>query len=192
MAEQEGRRAGDAGGPAKAAGERRRYNRRRPDSDSTPPPYYEIFDRIASALEGIESIETEELLLRLTSPLRPGLLQQAGDDQFSYLVMPIRLNGAVVDERTLRAIAAFILLYVGFWAAGASVIAIDSAISDVPLSALDTMSRTAASIAAATTTMISATNRRGRNAMTPAISSLTALGPKTPKAKFRTISNNAK
>ena len=34
------------------------------------------------------------------------------------VVMPIRLNGAAVDERTLRAIAAFILLYVGFWAVG--------------------------------------------------------------------------
>ncbi len=43
-------------------------------------------------IEGIESIETEDLLLRLTSPLRPGLLQQAGDEDFSYLVMPIRLN----------------------------------------------------------------------------------------------------
>ncbi len=43
-------------------------------------------------IEGVESIETEEVLLRLTSPLRPGLLQQAGDEDFSYLVMPIRLN----------------------------------------------------------------------------------------------------
>lgn len=43
-------------------------------------------------IEGIESIETEELVLRLTSPLRPGLLQQAGDEDFSYLAMPIRLN----------------------------------------------------------------------------------------------------
>ncbi len=43
-------------------------------------------------IEGIESIETEELVLRLTSPLRPGLLQQAGDEEFSYLAMPIRLN----------------------------------------------------------------------------------------------------
>ncbi len=43
-------------------------------------------------IEGIESIESEEVLLRLTSPLRPGLLQQAGDEDFSYLVMPIRLN----------------------------------------------------------------------------------------------------
>jgi DNA polymerase-3 subunit beta len=43
-------------------------------------------------IEGIESIETDELVLRLTSPLRPGLLQQAGDEDFSYLAMPIRLN----------------------------------------------------------------------------------------------------
>ncbi|HKJ36476.1 MAG TPA: DNA polymerase III subunit beta [Solirubrobacterales bacterium] len=43
-------------------------------------------------IEGIESIEGDELVLRLTSPLRPGLLQQAGDEDFSYLAMPIRLN----------------------------------------------------------------------------------------------------
>jgi trk system potassium uptake protein TrkH len=62
------------------------------------------------------------------------------------VVMPIRLDGAPVDERTLRAIAAFILLYVGFWAVGASVIAIDSAISDVPLSALDTLAVSASAL----------------------------------------------
>jgi DNA polymerase-3 subunit beta len=43
-------------------------------------------------IEGIESVDTEELVLRLTSPLRPGLLQPAGPEDFSYLVMPIRLN----------------------------------------------------------------------------------------------------
>jgi DNA polymerase-3 subunit beta len=43
-------------------------------------------------VEGIESIEGDDLVLRLTSPLRPGLLQQAGDEDFSYLAMPIRLN----------------------------------------------------------------------------------------------------
>lgn len=43
-------------------------------------------------IEGIESVESEELVLRLTSPLRPGLLQAAGAEDFSYLVMPIRLN----------------------------------------------------------------------------------------------------
>ena len=62
------------------------------------------------------------------------------------VIMPIRFNGAAVDERTLRAIAAFILLYVGFWAVGASVIAIDSAIGDVPLGALDTLAISASAL----------------------------------------------
>jgi DNA polymerase-3 subunit beta len=42
--------------------------------------------------DGIESIEGNELLLRLISPLRPGLLQPVDGEDFSYLVMPIRLN----------------------------------------------------------------------------------------------------
>jgi DNA polymerase III subunit beta len=42
--------------------------------------------------EGIESVEGEELLLRLISPLRPGLLQPVDSEDFRYLVMPIRLN----------------------------------------------------------------------------------------------------
>jgi DNA polymerase-3 subunit beta len=42
--------------------------------------------------EGIESISGEEVLLRLISPLRPGLLQPVEGDDFRYLVMPIRLN----------------------------------------------------------------------------------------------------
>ena len=52
----------------------------------------EIAFNPAYFIEGIESVEGEELVLRLTSPLRPGLLQAAGSDDFSYLVMPIRLN----------------------------------------------------------------------------------------------------
>jgi len=55
------------------------------------------------------------------------------------LVMPIRLNGSPVDERTLRAIAAFILLYVGFWVLGAAAIGIDSAIVGVDLSTIDVL-----------------------------------------------------
>jgi trk system potassium uptake protein TrkH len=62
------------------------------------------------------------------------------------VVMPIRFNNAPVDERTLRAIAAFILLYVGFWAVGAGVIAVDSAISNVPLSSLDTLAVSASAL----------------------------------------------
>jgi DNA polymerase III subunit beta len=42
--------------------------------------------------DGIESVEGEELLLRLISPLRPGLLQPVEGEDFRYLVMPIRLN----------------------------------------------------------------------------------------------------
>jgi len=42
--------------------------------------------------EGIESVGGEEVLVRLISPLRPGLLQPVEDDDFRYLVMPIRLN----------------------------------------------------------------------------------------------------
>jgi DNA polymerase III subunit beta len=42
--------------------------------------------------EGIESVDTEDVVLRLISPLRPGLIRSDGDD-FSYLIMPIRLAG---------------------------------------------------------------------------------------------------
>jgi DNA polymerase III subunit beta len=42
--------------------------------------------------EGIDSVEGEELVLRLISPLRPGLLQPVDNEDFRYLVMPIRLN----------------------------------------------------------------------------------------------------
>lgn len=42
--------------------------------------------------DGIELTDGDELRLRLIDPLRPGLLQGAGDD-FWYLIMPIRLAG---------------------------------------------------------------------------------------------------
>jgi DNA polymerase-3 subunit beta len=42
--------------------------------------------------EGIESVGGDEVLLRLISPLRPGLLQPVEGEDFRYLVMPIRLN----------------------------------------------------------------------------------------------------
>ena len=37
-------------------------------------------------------VEGDEVLLRLISPLRPGLLQPVEGEDFRYLVMPIRLN----------------------------------------------------------------------------------------------------
>jgi DNA polymerase III subunit beta len=42
--------------------------------------------------DGLESLEDDTVRLRLISPLRPGLIQGAGDD-FLYLIMPIRLAG---------------------------------------------------------------------------------------------------
>jgi len=42
--------------------------------------------------DGLESIDSDEVVLKLISPLRPGLLEPANDDDFTYLVMPIRLN----------------------------------------------------------------------------------------------------
>lgn len=42
--------------------------------------------------EGIESVQGDEILVRLISPLRPGLLEPVEGEDFRYLVMPIRLN----------------------------------------------------------------------------------------------------
>jgi DNA polymerase III subunit beta len=42
--------------------------------------------------EGLESAESDDLVLKLISPLRPGLIQSGDDGGFLYLVMPIRLN----------------------------------------------------------------------------------------------------
>lgn len=42
--------------------------------------------------DGIESVEADEIALRLISPLRPGLIRSEEDD-FQYLIMPIRLAG---------------------------------------------------------------------------------------------------
>jgi DNA polymerase-3 subunit beta len=42
--------------------------------------------------EGLESVEGEEVALRLISPLRPGLIHSDAES-FSYLIMPIRLAG---------------------------------------------------------------------------------------------------
>lgn len=42
--------------------------------------------------EGLESIDGDDVRLKLISPLRPAVLQGEGDD-FTYLVMPIRLPG---------------------------------------------------------------------------------------------------
>ena len=42
--------------------------------------------------DGVESIDTDELVIKLISPLRPGLIESPEAGDFVYLVMPIRLN----------------------------------------------------------------------------------------------------
>jgi DNA polymerase III subunit beta len=42
--------------------------------------------------DGVESVDADEVQLRLISPLRPGLIR-SDDEAFSYLIMPIRLAG---------------------------------------------------------------------------------------------------
>ena len=42
--------------------------------------------------EGLESVSPADVLLKLISPLRPGLIQAADGSGFLYLLMPIRLN----------------------------------------------------------------------------------------------------
>jgi DNA polymerase III subunit beta len=42
--------------------------------------------------DGLDSAESDELILKLISPHRPGLIQSGDDGGFVYLVMPVRLN----------------------------------------------------------------------------------------------------
>ncbi len=42
--------------------------------------------------DGLESVEQGDVVLKLISPLRPGLIESADGSGFQYLIMPIRLN----------------------------------------------------------------------------------------------------
>jgi trk system potassium uptake protein TrkH len=59
------------------------------------------------------------------------------------VVVPLRVNGAVVDERALRAIIVFVFLYLGVWAAGAIAILFDSALQSVELTAFQALADSA-------------------------------------------------
>ena len=65
-------------------------------SESLPVPFkgepLEIGFNPEFLRDGLESAESDELVLKLISPLRPGLVQSGDDGGFTYLVMPIRLN----------------------------------------------------------------------------------------------------
>ncbi|HTU97101.1 MAG TPA: DNA polymerase III subunit beta, partial [Solirubrobacteraceae bacterium] len=41
---------------------------------------------------GLEAIDEGDVLLKLISPLRPGLIEAGDESRFRYLIMPIRLN----------------------------------------------------------------------------------------------------
>ena len=64
--------------------------------EALPAPYsgelLEIGFNPEFVRDGLESIDSDEVVFKLISPLRPGLLEPAGKEGFRYLVMPIRLN----------------------------------------------------------------------------------------------------
>jgi len=62
------------------------------------------------------------------------------------LVEPIRFNRSPVDERTLRAILSFVLLYMGVFIAGALLIAFDAARTDMGLQPIDVVAAAATTI----------------------------------------------
>jgi trk system potassium uptake protein TrkH len=63
-----------------------------------------------------------------------------------YKVVPLRVSGVVVDERALPTIIVFVLLYLGVLAAGATVILIDSALRDLPVTAFHALAAAATTL----------------------------------------------
>jgi DNA polymerase III subunit beta len=65
-------------------------------SEAIPVPFkgeaFEIGFNPEFLRDGLESIESDELVLKLISPLRPGLIESPDSGEFVYLIMPIRLN----------------------------------------------------------------------------------------------------
>jgi trk system potassium uptake protein TrkH len=62
------------------------------------------------------------------------------------LVQPIRLNGRAVDERTLRAVLAFVVLYIGIFIVGAVLLAIDARFADVELGMTEAIAASAGTL----------------------------------------------
>jgi DNA polymerase-3 subunit beta len=65
-------------------------------SESIPVPFhgepFEIGFNPEFLRDGLDSLESSELVLKLISPLRPGLIESPDSGDFVYLIMPIRLN----------------------------------------------------------------------------------------------------
>jgi trk system potassium uptake protein TrkH len=62
------------------------------------------------------------------------------------IVSRVRLNGTPVDERTLRAILSFVLLYIGVFALGALALVADAARVDLDLRLLDAVAASATTL----------------------------------------------
>jgi DNA polymerase III subunit beta len=65
-------------------------------SEPLPVPFageaFEIGFNPEFLRDGLDSVGSEDLILKLISPLRPGLIEGADESGFLYLIMPIRLN----------------------------------------------------------------------------------------------------
>ncbi len=65
-------------------------------SDTLPVPFagepFEIGFNPEFLIAGLQSAGADNVILKLISPLRPGLLEAADGSGFLYLIMPIRLN----------------------------------------------------------------------------------------------------
>jgi len=65
-------------------------------TESLPVPFtgeaFEIGFNPEFLRDGLESVESGDLVLKLISPIRPGLIEAGDASGFLYLIMPIRLN----------------------------------------------------------------------------------------------------
>jgi DNA polymerase-3 subunit beta len=65
-------------------------------SETLPLPFagepFEIGFNPEFLRDGLESVDSDELVLKLISPLRPGVIESPDGGEFVYLIMPIRLN----------------------------------------------------------------------------------------------------
>ncbi len=66
-------------------------------TEAIPVPFagetFEIGFNAEFLRDGLDSVESEELILKLISPVRPGLIESPDTSDFIYLIMPIRLTG---------------------------------------------------------------------------------------------------
>jgi DNA polymerase-3 subunit beta len=65
-------------------------------SQTIPVPFagepFEIGFNPEFLKDGLESVASDDVILKLISPLRPGLIEAGDESGFLYLIMPIRLN----------------------------------------------------------------------------------------------------